>query len=174
MDGPIFVILVVAMGGLLGLLVAAVLRRSSPRVAAKRVGGTTSVRPREIPQVFEQLQRGRFDGSWAAFCFRAKARAEREQIVNVQFSVEGGKVGFDWVLEAPANVAHREEFEALARAKGYAPEEKLMNGVYYLRVEEGDLPRLCSIVVRDMYRLPDIEEMELVSDGFEYQMARGA
>ncbi len=69
----------------------------------------------------------------------------------MQFSVEDGHIGFDWLLLRDENIRDRSRYEHFAASLGYKVVSKKENGVEYLRAVEGDLPRLCEGVLRELY-----------------------
>jgi hypothetical protein len=87
---------------------------------------------------------------------------------NVQFSIEKNRIGFDWVLIAPANVRDKEKFSQFAGGQGYKIVECEMNDVKYLRVENGDLPKLCVTVIRDLYSVSLDTDLYFNPDGFTW------
>jgi hypothetical protein len=87
--------------------------------------------------------------------------------VNLQFSLEDGRPGFDWVLQSHPNIRDEARFANFARDAGYSPEMEYTNGVRYLRVEEGDLVRLCQDVMTKMYR--QAGPVELIVEGFAWK-----
>lgn len=71
--------------------------------------------------------------------------------VEVQFSIENGTAGLDWILESEANKAERRKVEQYISSKGFHFQEKEMNNWHYLRVEQGDIAKLCVGIIRDIY-----------------------
>ena len=53
--------------------------------------------------------------------------------LNLQFSIEEGEPGFDWVLLAPKNIQDQEKFVSYAQAMGFKVVNKSGNGVDYYR-----------------------------------------
>jgi hypothetical protein len=43
-----------------------------------------------------------------------------------------------------------------------------MNGVTYLRVEDGDVAQLCAEVITGLYARPRDEPIEMIAEGFEW------
>jgi hypothetical protein len=148
--------------GLVALVVALLRKRSGdgPRAVVA-----------DIPDGVRHLrQRGR-DRSFLVFMFVPRDRRDRAP-VNLQYSVERGRLGLDWVLLSPANVDDRARVEAFARARGHAPAEQTVNGVRFLRIEDGDVTQLGVQIVRELYGLAPDAELETVVDGFEWAPAR--
>jgi hypothetical protein len=127
------------------------------------------VRLSEIPVVFDKVKAVGKDATFAQFCFGIVDESAQDKAVNVQFSIEGGRIGFDWVLICEANRRDREKFLALARRLGHAiTEHKAPNGCEYLRAEDGDLIQLCTLSICEIYGLLETAEVELVWDGFKW------
>jgi hypothetical protein len=57
----------------------------------------------EIPRVYEALQSTGEDGSWAGL-IPPKSDSDDDEYLNVQFSIESGAIGFDWLLVSSINV----------------------------------------------------------------------
>jgi len=134
-----------------------------------RVMTPSSVSIGQIPVVFDQLKAAHKDASWAALAFCSPAEpASRETAVNLQFSVENGAMGLDWVLLAPRNIADKDKIVAFIKERHYTVLERGGNGVRYLRVEDGDLVQLGVQIVGEFYHLPKDSQMELIIDGFEW------
>lgn len=89
--------------------------------------------------------------------------------VEVQFSIENGQAGLDWILESEPNKEQRPQIERYLSAKGFDYEEKEMNNWHYLRVENGDLVQLCVGIIRDVYHS---DEVILKFGGFRFRRKR--
>jgi hypothetical protein len=96
----------------------------------------------DIPEVFSRLQSSNNYPAFAVFIFAPPDRPASADSINIQFSMEDGNPGFDWVLLSPTNIEDRDRFVAFAESKGYDAREMEMNNVRYLRVEGGDLVQL--------------------------------
>ncbi len=136
-----------------------------PRLAASE----TVITVDQIPRVFGQMAQSHANPTFAAFAFMTPDRPAVQDAINLQFSMEGGRPGFDWVLIAPRNIQDKDRFLAFAASAGYAASAKEMNGVKYLRVEDGDLPQLCMSVVTGMYGLKPSDQIDLIAEGFEWR-----
>ena len=123
----------------------------------------------QLSTVFDQLNANHKDGSWAAFTFCPPDEPASDQTsVNLQYSVEGGKIGFDWVLLAPRNIADKDKIVAFMKDKHYTVLEREGNGVRYLRVEDGDLVQLGKQIA-GFYHLQADSQMGMFTDGFEWK-----
>jgi hypothetical protein len=146
---------------ILGVIVAVVL------FVLWRKGDETDVKMADIPTIFEVLKTTGKDASWAQFCFGIQ-----DNSVNLQFSIENGRIGFDWFLLCPANVRDKEKFRQLAERLGHnLTEHKYENGSENLRTEDGDLVALCEACFRDLYQWPVNAKIGMVWDGFSWPLA---
>jgi hypothetical protein len=155
---------VVALGTtviVVGLIAA--LARKRVRIV---VGG--KVKLADIPAIFEKLHATPIDGNFAVFIFNPPGKQSRDEAINIQFSIENGTSGLDWVLLGASNITDKERFTKFASQRGYQVTEKEGNNVKYLRVEAGDLPALCAAVIREMYSLPEGTELDLIPEGFTW------
>lgn len=89
------------------------------------------------------------EDAWICF-FAPRARPD-DEAVHLQFSMENGRPGFDWVLLAPANVRDQAKFEALAESIGIELQRNQINGVDYFRTEDERCVELCRRIVVDIY-----------------------
>jgi hypothetical protein len=134
-----------------------------------RRGNEAGVKLSEIPAVFEKVKAAGKDATFAQFCFGIVDETVKDNAVNVQFSIEGGKIGYDWVLICEVNRRDRDKFLELAQRLGRTvTEQKAPNGCEYLRVEDGDLVQLCKASICELYGLPETAMVELVWEGFEW------
>jgi hypothetical protein len=123
----------------------------------------------DIPTVFDVLKISGKDSSWAQFCFGIQDKPVSDNAVNLQFSIENGRIGFDWFLLCPVNVRDKEKFRQLAERLGHhLTEHKYENGSESLRTEDGDLVGLCEACFRDLYQWPANAKIGLVWDGFPW------
>jgi hypothetical protein len=153
MKTPLIIVAVVAAVVVLAL---AVVRSRVVRPVRVTVG--------EIPRVLAAVSASTRTPTFAAFAFTTSDGTA----VNLQFSLEDGRPGFDWVLLAPGNIRDKDGFIAFVLGRGYSYIERTMNGVTYLRVEDGDLAQLCSDVITRFYARSREEPMDLIVEGFEW------
>ena len=138
------------------------------KVSVPRLLKEREVHTSDLPALVEALSRGSEDVRYAALIFSAPDRPSEQDALNLQFSFENGKVGFDWVLLAPRNIEDQQKFRAFAREHGVEPLSRTMNGVSYLRIEDMDVAKFASLVVTEMYRRPPDEPLGLVYQGFDW------
>jgi hypothetical protein len=74
----------------------------------------------------------------------------------------------DWVLLGPLNLRDKEKFLQFAGKLGYKVVAREGNKVKYLRVEEGDLPKLCEASIRDLYAISSDTGLGFIPEGFTW------
>jgi hypothetical protein len=90
-----------------------------------------------------------------------------EERVNLQYSIENGRVGLDWVLLAPQNVSDQEKIAAFMKDRGFAANAREMNKVRYLRVEDGDIVDLGLKIATEFYGRRLTDRIDVIVDGFD-------
>jgi hypothetical protein len=118
---------------------------------------------KDIGEVFRQISAQSVETSFAVFAIRT---GEGDDVLEIQFSIENGKVGLDWILMSPANIEEKPQVIQYAASNGFEWHEKEMNGWLYLRIEQGDMVGLCASLIEDLYQ---VEQVELKYSGFRYQ-----
>jgi hypothetical protein len=134
-----------------------------------RVVPTHHVRSTQVARVLEQLRQSTADPTFAVFMFSTPDQPGSERALNIQFSLENGRAGFDWVLLAPRNVEDEARFIEFAVQRGFSPKKHEENNVKYWRVERGDIAKLCADVIDDMYKIATDSDVELITEGFTWQ-----
>lgn len=122
----------------------------------------------QIPVVFEQLKQKGHDGSFAIFMFDPPGVSNTDDAINIQFSIENGRIGLDWCLIGAANIRDIEKFEGFIAAHGQRPRMMEVNQVKYLRVEHGDLPLLCQGVIIELYAMRCDVKLDMAVQGFPW------
>jgi hypothetical protein len=159
---------IAGLGMALMAVVIAVGRRSA------RAAGTDLLPPAvclpDVPRVVRMVREAGGEGAFAVLSFakNGAAPAERDAL-NVQFSVEDGRIGLDWVLVSPLNVAEESRVLSLFNREGRPVETRSKNGVSYLRTEEGDLAALCEILLARLFGVTAEQELTLVADGVTWR-----
>lgn len=120
----------------------------------------------QLPSIVSKLQRTGRDGSFVVFMFPIPSNHD-EVFPNLQYSIENGRLGFDWVLLAPQNIKDETQLADFMKRSGYTVSKLEMNDVSYLRVEGKDLEDLGIKVLRDFYHLTPETKLELITEGFE-------
>ena len=122
----------------------------------------------QIPAVVAKLQREGEDSSFAVFIFVPTTGEPSGVPVNLQYSIENGVIGLDWVLLSPRNIADRKALSTFIIKSGYKISEREENDVKYLRVEGNGISDLGGKICREFYHLSFDEKIELLADGFEW------
>lgn len=162
-------------GGVVIAVVVFLLSQSSSYLVMDRKGfrarimTPSAISVSQLSSVFHQLNANHKDASWAAFTFCPLGEPASDQTsVNLQYSVEGGKIGFDWILLVPRNIADKDKIVAFMKDKHYTVLEREGNAVRYLRVEDGDLVQLGKQIA-EFYHLQADSQMGMFIDGFEWK-----
>lgn len=122
----------------------------------------------QMPVVFDRLREQGQDGSFAVFTFQPPGTSNRDDAIDIQFSIEDGRIGLDWYVLGPANIRDKEKVERFITAQGYQVRWLEMNQKKYLRVDQGDLTRLCQNVITRLYALRTDAKLDLVVEGFPW------
>jgi len=153
--------LLIGLTALVGLALLWV-RRHSPGASLH------TVRIGDLPRILEQLTRLGEEGDFAGFLVRPCGGADADDTLSLQFSIERGRVGLDWLLVRPENIQNRARFEQLVEELGYRVSTREMNDVPYLRVDEGDVAELGMQVIGSLCILNPSAEIQLVAEGFRW------
>lgn len=133
-----------------------------------RADESISVQVRRIPEIVQQLRTQSRDTSWIVFLFSKHGETSDDDIVNLQFSVEKGHAGLDWVLLAPRNIKDRDKIVAFARQRGVQMRERELNNVHYLRAEGNGVETLGVAIATEFYGLSQTDTIEMISDKFDW------
>lgn len=124
----------------------------------------------QLPDIVAQLQSTGSDESFAVFLLTPPGDRENpDTAVNLQYSIANGRLGLDWELLAPRNIADAEKFAAFARAQGHTVSDLKPNKTRVLRVEDGDLVGLGRGVATQLYGLAPDAAVTLIAEGFEWR-----
>jgi hypothetical protein len=135
-------------------------------IRGRLVGDGPTLQVRDVPRAIAALrQRGR-EHSFFVIMFEPGGATGAEAI-NLQLSIDHGRLGLDWVLISPANLADCAKVETYMRSRGHSVQDLATNGVRFLRVEDGDLTGLTMAILTDLYRRGEDTKVETVADGFE-------
>ena len=119
----------------------------------------------DIGEVYRQISNQCVETSFAVFVI-SPPQSDAEEPVEVQFSVEDGITGLDWILMSESNKREKQRVIQYALSKGTEWKECEMNNWIYLRIGRGDLVELCTSLIKDLY---DVEDVQLKYGGFKYQ-----
>ena len=123
----------------------------------------------QIRGLVEQLEATGSDESFATLCFPSPYALNGECIwVNLQFAIERGIVGMEWVLLADRNIEDQDRITNFMRHRGHTVASRELNKVRYLRVEDGDLAGLAALVITECYEYPADFRAQLVVQGFQW------
>jgi hypothetical protein len=126
-----------------------------------------SVTLRDIARVLATLSATCKDGNFAVFLFAEADQAPAaDGALNVQLSLEGGRLGIDWVLLAPVNLESQSRFVAFFERMGHTIDRREMRRVKYLRVEDGHLAELLRDFLTTEFKVTPEQKMGLITEGF--------
>ena len=135
-----------------------------------RVVTPVALQVQHIPIVAMQLKAQGLEKSWAVIVFVPAGEApNNENVVNLQYSIEDGHLGLDWVLRAPRNISDKEKFSEFARSRGHIVTEHEGNGVRYLRIEGPKVAYLGAQVAQEFYGLSSDAEINLIAEKFQWE-----
>ena len=120
----------------------------------------------EIRSIVAKLQRTGHDGSFVVFMFSLPNEHD-QTLPNFQYSIENGRLGFDWVLIAPRNVEDETRVSDFVKRLGFNPSVREMNDVRYIRVEGEGIEDIGPKLLRDFYHLRPEAKLELIVEGFD-------
>jgi len=156
--------LIIPGGSILGMFFTQIL---IVMVSSER--GRVSIRkacPNEIPAIVNCLHRCSVEGTFVMFVIPQPGRP-KEAAITVQFSFEGGEVGFDWLLDNGLGNEERGRFEELAKRRGWKFNQREGGGFHYLRVQGGDPAEIAGIgteVITSLYQVDPSEQLEVETD----------
>ncbi len=116
---------------------------------------TKTISVRDIGEVYSKISTQAVETSFAVLVI-APPQWDTGDTVEVQFSVEEGVTGLDWILMSELNQREKPRVIQYALRKGAEWQEREMNEWLYLRIEQGDLAELCTSLIRDLYNTEDV------------------
>jgi hypothetical protein len=131
-----------------------------------------TIRMPQMPQVVAQLAAEGDECAWAMFMFytQVHSQATDDQCLNLQYSIEQGTLGLDWILLGERNIADQEAICQFARRKGHSVKRGQTNGVRYLRIEGDELAALGPDIAARLYGVNRTTDIGLLVDGFGVQL----
>jgi hypothetical protein len=161
---------------IVGLVIAAIFAGQQPgyvvtdrdKVGMPRLLNQAEAHLSDLPSLVDAMSRGSASVRYATLIFNTPDRPSEDDALNIQISLDNGKIGFDWVLLGQRNIEDREKFMTFARTQGVEPVARSMNGVSYLRVEGTDIAKFTANVVTGMYHRPSNDPLGLVYEGFAW------
>ena len=142
---------------------------------AKKIEAETpkqTARLGDIPAIINSLATHGEDGTWVMFIL-PQTESSDENDITIQFSVENGTVGFDWLLDNGLGNAHRKKFEEFARRRGWPVVELEMAGFHYLRIQDLSPSQIAEIgkeVLSTLYHVSPTQEVEIQDDAPEWRV----
>jgi hypothetical protein len=89
---------------------------------------------------------------------------------NLQYSIENGVLGLDWVLIAKRNIREKENFVRIIEEAGYHADLKEGNGIKYLRVVgPTDITALGQAVLKRLFGTTSSQKLQLIITDFKWQ-----
>jgi hypothetical protein len=121
----------------------------------------------ELPLIVERLRQGSGNPRYAVFMFIPRDSMD-EEFVNLQYFIETGVLGLDWVLLGSRNIQDQDAVQVPASDFGYRFEPREENSVKYLRVEGEGLVKLGMKMFRDLYHLGPADQVQILAEGFQW------
>jgi hypothetical protein len=151
---------------LVGLSVLAY-RLLSSRFSADTDGGFVTTD--DFSALYSALQSTGSNGSFFVVLIQGTARDDGFT-ANLQYSIEDGIVGLDWVLLAKRNSEDQEKFVDVVSKEGVKVVKKEMNDVRYLRVTGAkDLVGLGQEVLIKLYGVKPLDQLQLIITDFKWR-----
>ena len=139
----------------------------------RRTGGRVAA-ARDFPDLCDALQRSGREGAFWVVLVPRTARADG-YAANLQYSIEDGVPGMDWVLIAERNVEDKDQFLACLQRAGARVTEKERNAVRYLRAT--GLPDLAAAgqeLLQRVYHVEPDDQLQLIVTGFDWRKTPAA
>lgn len=115
-----------------------------------------SLRAWQVPAALAYLKQQNVDPSYVIFS--TGNHQPENRAINLQYAMVEGILGLEWVRLMPKNIADWKRVTRYIRQHGHVVQERELNGVRFLRVEDGDLPELGLQLLHDLYGVqPDVE-----------------
>ena len=121
----------------------------------------------EIPEIIAQLQASGREGN-AGILTVIPGGASAGDGITIQYSIDQGVVGFDWILLGFKNVADRPRIAEMAAALGYPVEERETDQVRYLRMTGPGIADLGVAIIRDFYNVSPSTKIRMITKGFKW------
>jgi hypothetical protein len=145
------------------MLLFYLLRRRAWRVRADQPSATLD----DVAELHRLLAMSGRNGGFVVFLVE-DPKSKSFDGWNIQLSAENGTVGLDWVLLTETNIRERERFVQLAQAAGHHVRALSMNGVSYLRVDDGDIVALSTRILTELCNVQREQRLNIVVEGFPW------
>jgi hypothetical protein len=157
---------------MIGVALAAIVLSQLRRGSRAPEQPPVTITIRDVPSILTALSFKKRDGNFAVFLFGANgAPPAAADALNIQFSVEGGEIGIDWVLLSPLNIDAQQRFRSFFEESGRTVVEREMNGVRYLRVQAGHLGQLLQDFLQQEFGVTLDHRMSLITSRFKWYRA---
>lgn len=124
----------------------------------------------EIPDIVSELQASNVDTAFAVLMFSPPAPKKlHDPVVNLQYAIQGGVVGLEWVLLGPRNCDDKERLVEFIKEMGHQVEHLEINDVEYLRVLGDDVATLGIQIISNFYHVDATERLGLLTSWFQYR-----
>ena len=139
----------------------------SGRLSVNTDGGFVTTQ--DFPELFSALKCSGANGAFFVVLIPGTARNDGFT-ANLQYSIDGGVVGLDWVLIAKRNIEDQERFQSFIRNSGASVEIKESNGVRFLRVTDSqDIIGLGRDFLIQVYGVKPIDKLQLIITNFKWK-----
>jgi len=130
-------------------------------------GGFVTVE--NISKLAQALKETGEDGSFWVILVPGTSKSDGFD-ANLQFSLQKGSLGIDWVLLAKRNIQDSKKFIKIAESHNLSISKIEENGVEYLRAEGPvNLSDVATNILNEMYGIDSTIEMPLIITGFEWK-----
>ena len=130
-------------------------------------GGFVSID--DFPELVTAIQKTGKDGAFWVVLIPGTALKDG-LAANLQYSMENGVLGLDWVLIADRNISERKKFVQIVEKLGHRVDLKEGNGVQYLRVVEvKNMPELGQIVLKQLFGTDSSQKLNLIITNFKWK-----
>lgn len=122
------------------------------------------VKINEIGDIFNKVINLKKEHSFVVFIFELKQKRYTENILNIQFSYEKGRIGLDWLLTTEAAIGELQSFISLLKKYKYEYIKHNEGDCEFIRIEEGDLVKLALHIFTELFRFDVEEEVEVFKE----------
>ncbi|HTO54736.1 MAG TPA: hypothetical protein VMR50_15230 [Myxococcota bacterium] len=122
----------------------------------------------DLPKIIELL-RAAPEESFADLLFRPPEADPKEDPAFIQYSIEQGQLGFDWVLTSSRNEGDCDAIRAFIARQHLSVSDRELNQVRYLRVEGPGCESLGRKILNEFYRIPRDAPLEMITEGFDWK-----
>lgn len=150
------------------LLLLLFLLSSSLAFDATSEWGEKTMTVNDILSVLSRLNATGTDGSFVVFLVPGSAILDGDD-AKLQFSIEDGVLGFDWVLLAQRNKTDKEKIIGIAQRFDLTCEEKNENGVSYVRCTgKSSYSNFAKELILNVYKVSNAQQFPVIYEGFRW------